>query len=302
MEIKDTKSIHNRVSKVQISDFATPCCANTTMSQFIDSLPNQLMAKDFKMLVDNVAEHKGITLVGMGAHVIKAGLSPIIRQAIRHGLIDGILMNGACVIHDTEIAIAGHTSEDVDTNLWNGCFGASKEAANFINASLNKHSFGHSISRAIHKSGLIFKNESILNEAFVNCVPVFVHVAIGTDTIHMYPETNGALVGESSLSDFRDLCNCLKHFDNGTFINFGSAVIIPEVFIKAMSVAINNGCKLNNITTANFDFIKHYRPDVNVVKRPATNGCHIIGPHEIMIPLFFNSVMTRKYHETTCLR
>ncbi|MFA4858585.1 MAG: hypothetical protein WC901_00170 [Candidatus Margulisiibacteriota bacterium] len=236
---------------------------------------------------------------GMGAHVIKVGLSPIICQMIRKGLITCVAMNGAGAIHDFELATLGTTSEDVAENLKTGMFGMVRETLDNLNAAINqcksgKIGIGEAVGKYISKSKAPYKDLSILAAAYEMGIPATVHVAIGTDTIHMSPKMDAAAAGLGSHHDFKLLCAVVVHLEGGVYINAGSAVVLPEVFLKALTVARNLGNKVNKITTVNMDMLKHYRPRVNVVERPNLNGgkgYNIIGKHEENIPGLWKMVI-----------
>ena len=239
---------------------------------------------------------------GMGAHVIKVGLSPIIIQMIREGYITCVVLNGAGAIHDFELATLGNTSEDVAENLKTGIFGMVKETLDDLNAAIKpcrsgKTGIGEVVGKYISKSKAPYKHLSILAAAYEMEIPATVHVAIGTDTIHMSPKMDAAATGMGSHFDFRLLCGVIANLEGGVYINAGSAVILPEVFLKALTVARNLGNKVNKITTANLDMLNHYRPRVNVVERPNLNGgkgYNIIGKHEVNIPALWELVKRRQ--------
>jgi len=237
----------------------------------------------------------------LGAHVIKCGLSPIVIDLINRGIIDCIALNGAGIIHDFEIAFQGKTSEDVERAIRDGSFGMAQETAGFINDAIKAGiksdlGVGKSMGKAIDQDNrLPYKNLSILHTAYKKGITVSVHVAIGTDIVHQHLSCNGAAVGQASLKDFHNfIAEVSKLGDGGVLINFGSAVILPEVFLKALTVARNLGYKVKNFTTANFDMIYHYRPEQNIVRRPTQDsgkGYYIIGHHEIMLPLLASAII-----------
>jgi hypothetical protein len=293
-------SLAARKSKVSFKGFAKPVGKGASFAGFLAGLPDYLAARDLRALVDAVVRAKRgkrPVLLGIGAHFIKVGLSPLLIQALERGLFDGVAMNGAGVIHETELALAGKTSEE----LRDGSFGMAKETAQFVHAALaagvrDGLGFGASVGRAIADSKAPHRSRSVLATAWRLGVPVTCHVCIGTDIIHMHPEADGAVMGEASLRDFHVFCELACRMDRGVYLNVGSAVILPEVFLKAVSVARNLGHPLDGMTTANFDFIRQYRPDVNVVTRPVAptgKGYHMVGPHEILFPLFLSAVAER---------
>jgi len=271
---------------------------------FLAGLPDYLAAKDFRAVVDAVVRAKrrdAPVLLGIGAHFIKVGLSPLLLQGLSKQIFDGVAMNGAGVIHDVELALAGKTSEDVESQLADGSFGMARETAQFIHSALVSGSgeglgFGAAVGKARAPSRAPHRGRSLLAGAWKRGVPVTVHVCIGTDITHMHPEADGALMGEASLRDFRSFCGLVARLQGGVYLNVGSAVVLPEVFLKAVSIVRNLGKPLSRITTVNMDFQKLYRPDVNVVLRPTRNGgkgFHLIGPHEILFPLLMAAVTER---------
>jgi hypothetical protein len=297
-----TVSLYERQSKVSASDFAHPMKAGGSFRQFMDSLPSILAAQDLVKAVSAVsaAARNGKTLIlGMGAHPIKVGLNPLIIEAMERGVFSGVAMNGAGMIHDVEIALAAKTSEDVAAHLGCGEFGMARETAEFILEAVSKahcrggQGLGSSVGKALLEQKTPFANLSILAAAARCNLPVTVHVAIGTDIIHMHPEMDGAAMGALSHYDFRLFCSLASTLESGVFINLGSAVIIPEVFLKAASVVRNLGFSLRALTTINMDFLRQYRPLVNVVQRPTMEGglgINLTGHHEIMFPLLLAAV------------
>lgn len=300
-----TYSITKRLSKVHKDDFASTCGKGASFKQFYNSLPNILAAKEIKKISDDIigARKKNKTILFMiGAHVIKCGLSPLIISLMKKKAITAVALNGAGIIHDTELAFVGSTSEDVGAALKDGSFGMAKETAYFINDAIDKGvragmGIGKSVGEKILKERLPLADISILANSVKYGIPVTVHVAIGTDIIHQHPSCNGAAIGEGSLIDFRNLIySVIKLNRGGVVANFGSAVILPEVFLKALNTARNLGHPVKNFTAANFDMITHYRPTENVVKRPTANdgwGYNIIGHHEIMVPLLYQMVIEK---------
>ncbi|MCL5290697.1 MAG: hypothetical protein M1489_06710 [Firmicutes bacterium] len=301
-EIK-TYPLSERRSKVSFDDFARPGHKGISFAAFWGNLPNILAAADFKAVVEaivNAYKTQKSVLLGMGAHVIKCGLGPLVNELVRRGVLKGIAMNGACIIHDFEIAYAGKTSEDVERELHCGRFGMVQETGEFLNQTIKEGvAQGLGIGRAVGKKLLAmqppFKEYSILYQCALLEVPVTVHVAVGTDIIHMHPAADGAAIGGGSLRDFREFTSLVAGLSNGgVYINLGSAVILPEVFLKAVSVLNNLGHGLKNFTTVNMDFVQHYRPRENVLKRPVAaggKGYALTGHHEIMLPLLTQSVI-----------
>lgn len=285
----------DRLSKVESGSFAKT--GMTGLAEFWAKVPDLLKAKEMKELLELciLAFNKGKPIyVGMGGHVIKCGLAPLLIDLIKIGAIKGIAVNGSVIIHDYEIAMGGQTSEDVSTALEDGSFGMAVDTADGINniikeAQKQNLGLGEAIGKALSESAPN-KEYSLLAKAYEYMVPVTVHVAIGTDIIHQHASADGAAIGETSLRDFRIFCNNLIELnEGGVFLNFGSSVIIPEVFLKAISVVRNLGYPMQDFTTAVFDMNVQYRPLVNVVQRPVLpdgKGFYFVGHHEIMIPLF----------------
>jgi hypothetical protein len=238
----------------------------------------------------------------MGAHVIKCGLSPLIIELMKKRVISAIAFNGACSIHDFEIAFIGETSEDVSENILKGVFGMVKESPEMINQAIRKCKdkdigIGQAIGEKIDQLNLPYKDYSILYQGLKLNIPVTIHVAIGTDIIHQHKECDGAALGKGSFHDFKIFTNeVTKLGDGGVYLNIGSAVILPEVFLKALTIARNLGYEIKNFTTVNMDKISHYRPKVNVVQRPTKEmgeGFSLIGHHEIMIPLLTKAILEK---------
>jgi len=297
-----TYPLKKRKSKIEIALSAAPHNAGKSLKDFIKSLPDILSAKDFRAVASSIIKarkNKRPVILGMGAHPIKVGLSPVIIDLMEKGIITAIAANGACIIHDFELSFMGQTSEDVAGELCKGTFGMAKETGEYINKAINSgvkrgHGIGKSLGEMIHKSNFKFKEKSIFASAYKLNLPATVHVAIGADIIHMHPYADGKSIGEGSHRDFRLLTSVLSDLEGGVYINLGSAVIMPEVFLKALTVARNLGNRVENITTVNMDFIQHYRPHQNVLKRPTLqNGCSyaLTGHHEIMFPLLAAAII-----------
>lgn len=292
-----TISIDSRDSKVTPSFMAKPVFPEGGFQEFWDSLPNILKAADLRSLVDHIVRaktRKKPVLVMMGAHVIKTGLNPVLIDLMDAGVIQGIAMNGAGAVHDTELAYFGKTSEDVAAALQNGTFGMARETGALLNETLehtepDSLGFGEAMGRRICRDNPSHAACSLLGRAYQMDIPVTVHVAVGTDIVHQHPSADGARIGEASLRDFHLFCHLVSQIDDGgVVLLFGSAVILPEVFLKALTVARNIHGAVDNFITANFDMIHHYRPRMNVVERPTQkqgHGFSFIGHHEIMIPL-----------------
>jgi hypothetical protein len=293
-----TVPIDARGGKVRVEDFARPY-AGGGVNAWIDSLPKILAGDSFRGVIDAVRrarQQKRALLWGMGGHVIKCGLGDILLDLMRRGWITGFVMNGAASIHDFEIAIAGQTSEDVEAVLPDGRFGAAEETGREMNTAIaegfrDSIGIGEALGRRLEKLAKPqFASHSIVYGAYQASVPLTVHVAVGTDTPHTHPAANAAAIGAGTHHDFRLLCSLVRGLDQGgVYLNLGSAVVLPEVFLKAVSVVRNLGHPLAGFTTVNFDFLQHYRPTVNVVQRPHAKsggrGYAITGHHELMIPL-----------------
>jgi hypothetical protein len=296
-----TYSLKDRKSKVSEKDFANPLTKDVKISEFIKNLPDILVAKDFKDFVktyQNAIEKKSQIVLMMGAHVIKVGLSKILIDAFEKGFITHLAVNGACVIHDVELAIGGITSEDVASGLEDGSFGMVEESTQYINNAVKKAKgkmgYGEAVASKLNESDNINKKISILWNAYSLDIPITVHSALGTEIIHQHPSVDGAAIGDTSWTDFQIFTHTLSQLDkNSVVLNIGSAVIMPEVFLKALTVVRNLGYEAFGFTTATFDMIKHYRPTVNVTQRPTAKkgkGYYFIGHHEIVIPLLYAAI------------
>ena len=295
-----TYSIKDRKSKVSVEEFAEGYRRGASFAGFLSSLPAILGAKDLKAVAGSVIEaHKsGATVaVGMGGHVIKTGLGPIVIDLIERGVINAIAMNGSCVVHDFETAFAGVTSEDVDAELSSGSFGMAEETGSLLNKAIKKgaqHGLGFAVGSMINSSGFVHKDKSILAAAARCGVPATVHVALGTDILHIHPQMDAAATGVASMTDFRLFSSVVASLEKGVYINIGSAVILPEVFLKALTLVRNLGHKVQDFTAVNMDFIQHYRPLTNVVRRPTAGkgrGIRLTGHHEIMLPLLAAAII-----------
>jgi hypothetical protein len=298
-----TYSLATRDNKVNVREhFASTPPSGGSFADFYRSLPRLLGADSLRGVVDAVlaARRAGRPVVlAMGGHVIKCGLQPVLKALIEAGVITAVAMNGSAAIHDFEVSLIGATSEDVGAVLHAGDFGFAEETGGGMNralkAALSKGiGFGAAIGRAIVDDAHPFKEYSLLAACVENDVPVTVHVAIGTDIIHQHPEFDGAVTGEMSARDFRLLTAVVADLSGGVWLNVGSAVIMPEVFLKALSIAQNLGHHVADFTTANFDMAQHYRPLQNVVKRPTSGsgtGYSITGHHEINIPLLAAAIL-----------
>jgi hypothetical protein len=300
-----TYPLASRKSKVLVADFARPA-GNASVAKFLDALPTILAAGDFRCVASAIqlAKRQRRTILwGMGGHVVKTGLGPLVVDLMRRGFVSGIAMNGAALIHDFEIALSGQTSEDVEAGLTEGKFGMATETGLFLNqiagtAAFAGIGYGEAAGKFLSGRRLMPQNAqaSILFNAYKLRIPVTIHLAIGTDIPHMHPAADGASLGAATHHDFRLFCGLVKEMHpGGVYLNWGSAVLLPEIFLKAVSVVRNLRVPLMPITTANFDFIQHYRPLQNVVKRPTASsnksrssqskGYAITGHHELLFPL-----------------
>ena len=281
------------------------------MAALLDSLPRILAADTLRSITDAIIEAKSknrAIIWGVGGHVIKTGLTPILIDLARRGFVSAIAMNGSGVIHDFEIAVAGWTSEDVDAALGSGAFGMAEETGRLINEAIRSGAdddcgIGESTGRALVEMNPQYADYSILHAAYLLKIPVTVHVTIGTDIVHIHPHADGAAIGAATYRDFLLFASLVKELDGGgVYLNVGSAVTLPEVFLKAVTVVRNLGHSLQDFTTANFDFIQHYRPMTNVVRRPvaggAGRGLAVIGHHELMIPLLAASIVSQSLEQT----
>jgi hypothetical protein len=291
-----TYPLRSRQSKVGLAQFATPYKAGSGLDGFLKSLPGLLAAKDFKEVVEAIvtAKRAGRAIVwGLGAHVLKTGLSPVMVDLMERGYVSAIATNGAGIIHDFEIALSGGTSEDVDATLGPGTFGMAEETATQLNLAINEGvanglGLGQSVGRYLDAAKPPFAQISVLASAWRRQIPVTAHVAIGTDIIHMHPQASGASIGEASLRDFKYFVATVARLEGGVYLNCGSAVVLPEVFLKAVAIARNEGRSLDGLTTVNLDFLRHYRPLTNVVTRPTAGtgrGYSLTGHHELLIPM-----------------
>jgi len=299
-----TQPARRRTSKVKTPDEARPLGPGASVSELLESLPGLLGAADLNDAIDawvRAWRRERLVLFGFGAHLIKVGLAPIVVDLMDRGAIGGLMMNGAGTVHDLELAMMGRTSEDVAESLDKGQFGMARETAERLNGAIAKGreaglGMGAAIGRDIFESGDRFASRSVLAAAWRLEIPVTVHAAIGTDIHHMHPSADGAALGETSYRDFEKLASLVAGLDEGVVLNVGSAVILPEVFLKALALARNLGHSVTRMTTVNCDFIRQYRPQVNIVERPtrlAGRGISLIGQHEVLIPLMAAGVIDR---------
>jgi hypothetical protein len=305
INVSDLKTypLNKRHSKVRVSDFAKPWRRGGSFSLFYRALPDILAVKTLRAVAGAIAKahrKRRPVIVGIGAHVIKVGLAPILVDWMEQGLVTAVAMNGAGIIHDFELALMGHTSEEVDDEIDAGRFGMAEETGSILNEAIvlghqNGQGLGEAVGCYINRAKPPFPNRatSLLATGARLGIPITVHVAVGTDIIHMHPAADGAAIGGTSLLDFRRLAAVVSQMEGGVYLNIGSAVVLPEVFLKTVSLGRNLGHPLSNITTVNMDFLSHYRPLTNVVRRPTQKGgkgYSLIGHHEIMLPLLVAAV------------
>jgi hypothetical protein len=291
-----THTISRRKRMVDVSAFSKVWQKQGSLSRFIDNLPDILAGKDLRKVIAAIAEaasERKTVIFGMGAHVIKVGLNPVVIDLMERGIITALSMNGAGIIHDLELAAFGKTSEDVASSLKDGTFGMTRETAVFLSEAiratgLRSCGLGQSVGRSIIDHSLPRQDVSILAAGVRIGVPITVHVAFGTDILHMHPDFDPKLAGAATHRDFRTFASVVSTLEGGVYVNIGSAVVLPEVFLKALTLVRNLGYRVDAFTTVNMDFIQHYRPLTNVVRRPATSGgigIQLTGHHEIMLPL-----------------
>ena len=299
-----TYPLSRRHSKVRLADFAAPWRPGGSLGRFLDGLPDILAVKTLRAVARAVVvarRRNRPVIIGMGAHVTKVGLNPVLVDLMERGIVTAVAMNGAVIIHDFELALMGHTSEEVDAEIDSGRFGMAEETGCILNEAIaigakEGQGIGEAVGTYIHlhKKQFPHHRTSILAVGAHLGIPVTVHVAVGTDIIHMHPAADGAAIGAGSLLDFRTLAAVVSGMEGGVYINLGSAVILPEVFLKTVALARNLGHDLTDITTVNMDFLSHYRPSVNVVRRPTQKGGRgysLIGHHELMVPLLAAAII-----------
>lgn len=302
-----TYELASRPSKVTVADFARPPGENDTVAEFLVKLPNILAVQSMKELAARLARARSLgkpIIWGIGGHVIKTGLAPILIDLMERGFVTAVAVNGSVLVHDTEIALVGSTSEDVDASLGQGDFGAAKETGEILNRAACRGrddgiGLGEAMGREVSESQPANADKSILCDAYERKIPVTAHLAIGADIGHFHSSCDGAALGETTHRDFRLMCSLIREMDGGgVYLNYGSAVILPEIFLKAVTVVRNLGGELTDITTANFDFIQGYRPSANVVRRPTADGAGrgfaITGHHELTMPLFAAMLICQK--------
>ncbi len=299
-----TYPLAKRHSKVKLGEFALPWRNGGTLKSFLKGLPDILAAKTLREVVDAIVRARLAgkpVVVGMGAHPTKVGLNPVLVDLMERGVVTALALNGAVIIHDFELALMGHTSEEVDTEINTGRFGMAEETGRMLNQAIARGvqkgmGIGEAVGTWIEERRFPNRKTSLLATGVRLGIPVTVHVAVGTDIIHMHPAVDGAAIGEGSLRDFRLFAAVVAGLEGGVFLNLGSAVIMPEVFLKVLTLARNLGHTVNRITTVNMDFLPHYRPFTNVVRRPTQKGGKgytLIGHHEIMVPLLAAYVLEK---------
>jgi hypothetical protein len=298
LEKINTYPLASRPSKVTTKDFARPIEENDSLKNFLEKLPNILAVRHLRETARQIRRAKTLNkpiIFGIGGHVIKTGLAPVLIDLMRRGFLTAIASNGSVLVHDTEIALVGFTSEDVDATLGKGDFGAAKETGEILNSAAKKGAkdkigLGEAMGREVLELNPPNAQVSILCQAYKHKIPFTTHLAIGADIGHFHASCNGAALGETSHWDFKLFCSIVREMNGGgVYLNLGSAVVLPEIFLKAITVVRNLGFPLEDFTTANFDFIQGYRPNTNVVRRPTAGGAgrgfSLTGHHEILIPL-----------------
>lgn len=299
-----TYSLYDRKSKVSNADFAKKWAKGSSFESFLEGLPHILAGSQIRAVIASIVaafKNQKTVMFAMGAHVIKVGLNPVIIDLMERGIITAVAMNGAGIIHDSELAMTGRTSEDVAASLGDGTFGMAHETCTFLGDAILKANrdsigLGAAVGASIIEQNLPFSNSSILAAGARLGIPVTVHIAIGTDIIHMHPEFNPAKAGAASHLDFRIFTAVAASLEKGVYLNVGSAVILPEVFLKAVTIVRNLGNNLKNLTTVNIDFIRQYRPTTNVVNRPTAGGgqgYNLVGHHEILLPLIAAGIIEK---------
>lgn len=304
----NTYELASRPSKVTTENFAKAIFEKDSLKEFLEKLPDILAVQSLREIARHIRRARDLgkpIVLGIGGHVIKTGLAPVIIDLMNRGFVSAIASNGSVLVHDTEIALVGFTSEDVDATLGSGDFGAAKETGEILNAAAKKGAkdnvgLGEAMGREVLSNHPKNENVSLLCETYKNKIPFTVHLAIGADIGHFHASCDGAALGATSHTDFKLFCSIVKELNGGgVYLNLGSAVVMPEIFLKAVTVVRNLGFPLEDFTTANFDFIQHYRPTTNVVRRPTANGAgrgfSVTGHHEIMIPLLAAHILCFDY-------
>lgn len=299
-----TYPLRERPSKVTVADFARPVKEASSLCDFLAGLPNILAVRSLREVAAQIRRARALRrsiIWGIGGHVIKTGLAPVIIDLMRQGFVTALAANGSVAVHDAEVALVGSTSEDVDASLGTGAFGAAEETGQILNeaarqAARDQIGLGEALGRALAQLGPPHADLSLLCAAYEARVPYTVHVSIGTDIAHFHPNADGASLGAATHTDFRLLAELVRRMNGGgVYLNIGSAVILPEVFLKTVTLVRNLGHPLADFTTANFDFIQSYRPLTNVVRRPVRDGAGrgyaLTGHHELLIPLLAAAIL-----------
>ena len=302
-----TYELASRPSKVMLDDFARPVEADASLKDFLARLPDVLAVKNLREIAARIRRAKELNkpvIWGIGGHVVKTGLAPVLIDLMRRGFVSAIAANGSVLVHDTEIALVGFTSEDVDATIATGDFGAARETGEILNAAAksgagDRIGLGEAMGREVSRKSAPNAAKSLLCQSYANKIPFTAHLTVGADIGHFHSSCDGAALGATSHTDFRLLCSLVRELNGGgVYLNIGSAVTMPEIFLKTVTVVRNLGFELQDFTTANFDFIQHYRPLTNVVRRPTANGAgrgfSVTGHHEIMIPLLAAEIICQK--------
>jgi hypothetical protein len=299
-----TYELASRPSKVTVKDFSKPVGADDSLKDFLEKLPDILAVRHLREIAAQIRRARSLNkpiVWGIGGHVVKTGLAPVLIDLMRRGFVSAIAANGSVLVHDTEIAVAGFTSEDVDASLGKGDFGAARETGEILNDAAKKGAadeigLGEAMGREVSLQNPPHAEMSLLCQAYQHKIPFTAHLAIGADIGHFHASSDGAALGKTSHTDFRLFCSVVRKISGGgVYLNLGSAVVLPEIFLKAVTVVRNLGYPLTDFTTANFDFIQSYRPNTNVVRRPTAGGAgrgfSLTGHHEIMIPLLAAQIL-----------
>ena len=297
-----TYELRSRPSKVFVEDLGRPVESGASIADWIDSLPRQLAGNELRRIRDHLCrahENRHTTVAALGGHVIKTGCSPYLIDWVNRGLLSAVVLNGAAAIHDFELAWAGKTSEDVESQLPAGKFGMARETADAFAVAAragaeNDVGLGAALGKHLDELNCPHADSSLVLAAYRAGIPCTIHVALGTDIVHMHAHVSGAALGEATMIDFRRLCSVVAQMQEGVWMNLGSAVVLPEVFLKAVSVVRNFGHSLDGLVTVNVDKQMQYRSRVNVLDRPASQGIELIGQHEILLPLLHAAVAERQ--------
>jgi deoxyhypusine synthase len=296
-----TYPLASRSNKVRVDEFARPVAASMSLGDFLDGLPDVLAVKVLRELAGAIVQARAEdrpVIVAAGAHVVKVGLAPVLIGLMEDGMISALALTGAGAIHDWEIAAIGATSEDVGRGLHERRYGMADETGHALNdaareAAVSGAGFGEVLGRRIVEAELPHRASSLLAAAHRLGLPATIHVAVGGDSVHQHPSADGAAIGAATFTDFKRLVTVVSSLTGGVWINVGSAVLLPEVFLKALSIAENLGNELSGFATANLDMIRHYRTDENVLRRPTLGkgrSFSLTGHHEINVPLLAAAV------------